>query len=59
MTRVGLEVGRQTLVDASPAAHTDARVVKVRVALDPASSQIAQRFTNLQVTARIATRSEP
>jgi hypothetical protein len=29
------------------------------VALDPESSSAAQRFTNLQVTARIATRSEP
>jgi HlyD family secretion protein len=59
VTRIGLEVGRQTLVDASPAANTDARVVKVRVALDPASSQVAGRFTNLQVTARIATRGGP
>jgi HlyD family secretion protein len=58
VTRIGLEVGRQTLVDANPAAHTDARVVKVTVALEPESSQLAQRFTNLQVTARIAQRSE-
>jgi HlyD family secretion protein len=59
VTRIGLEVGRQTLMDASPAANTDARVVKVTVSLDPDSSSIAQRFTNLQTTARIATRSDP
>ncbi len=59
VTRIGLEVGRQGLIDANPAANTDARVVKVTVALDPESSSAAQRFTNLQVTARIATRSEP
>jgi HlyD family secretion protein len=59
VTRVGLEVGRQNFIDATPAANTDARVVKVRVALEPESSRLAQRFTNLQVTARIATRSEP
>jgi HlyD family secretion protein len=59
VTRIGLEVGRQTLMDASPAANTDARVVKVTVSLDPDSSSIAQRFTNLQTTARIATRSNP
>jgi HlyD family secretion protein len=59
VTRIGLEVGRQTLIDANPAANTDARVVKVTVALEPESSSVAQRFTNLQVTARIATRSEP
>ena len=59
VARVGLEVGRQNLVDASPAANTDARVVKVTVALEPDSSRLAQRFTNLQVTARIFSRGEP
>jgi HlyD family secretion protein len=54
VTRIGLEVGRQTLVDANPAANTDARVVKVTVALDPASAELARGLTNLQVTARIA-----
>ena len=53
VARIGLEVGRQTLVDSSPAANTDARVVKVTVTLDPESSQVARRFTNLQVTAKI------
>jgi len=59
VTRIGLEVGRQTVVDANPAANTDARVVKVTVALEPTSSGLAQRFTNLQVTARITSRGEP
>jgi HlyD family secretion protein len=59
VTRIGLEVGRQTLVDANPAANTDARVVKVTVALDPESSRLARRYTNLQVTTRFATRSDP
>ncbi len=54
VTRIGLEVGRQTLTDASPAANTDARVVKVYVRLDPGSSEVAQRYTNLQVIGRIA-----
>ncbi len=55
VSRVGLEVGRQSLTDASPAANTDARVVKVYVDLDAPSAATARRFTNLQVTARIAT----
>jgi HlyD family secretion protein len=55
VTRIGLEVGRQTAVDADPAANTDARVVKVTAALEPASSRLARRLTNLQVTARIRT----
>jgi HlyD family secretion protein len=54
VTRIGLEVGRQTVTDASPAANTDARVVKVYVHLDPESSDMAQRYTNLQVVGRIA-----
>jgi HlyD family secretion protein len=53
VSRIGLEVGRQSLVDADPAANTDARVVTVTVDLDPESIAIARRFTNLQVTARI------
>jgi HlyD family secretion protein len=59
VTRIGLEVGRQTVVDASPAANTDARVVKVTVALEPNSSRPARQLTNLQVTARIRTGGEP
>jgi HlyD family secretion protein len=51
--RIGLEVGRQSLVDVNPAANTDARIVKVTVGLDAESSLLAARFTNLQVTARI------
>jgi len=54
VTRIGLEVGRQVMTDANPAANTDARVVKVYVDLDEASSMTAQRFTNLQVTTRIS-----
>lgn len=57
VTRIGLEVGKQSVTDASPAANTDARVVKVYVALDEPSKVIARRFTNLQVTARIVARA--
>ncbi len=59
VSRIGLEVGRQTLVDATPAANTDARVVKVQAALSPESSAIAQKYTNLQMIARITTRPAP
>ncbi len=53
ITKIGLEVGRQKLVDSDPAANTDARVITVTVALDEASSKAAKRYTNLQVLARI------
>jgi HlyD family secretion protein len=59
VSRIGLEVARQTLVDATPAANTDARVVKVTVALDAESAERARRFINLQVTARIAVAPAP
>lgn len=55
ITRIGLEVGRQALVDPNPAANTDARVVKVWASLDVPSTPVAARFINLQVTARILT----
>ena len=36
VTRIGLEIGRQSLVDSSPAANTDASVVEVTITLDEA-----------------------
>jgi HlyD family secretion protein len=53
VSQIGLEVERQTLIDDDPAANTDARIVEVTVMLDEASSNIAARFTNLQVVATI------
>jgi HlyD family secretion protein len=51
--QVGVEVMRQTLTDAGPAANTDARVVRAVIELDPASAATAARVVGLQVTARI------
>ncbi|MDH5531678.1 MAG: HlyD family efflux transporter periplasmic adaptor subunit, partial [Paracoccaceae bacterium] len=56
---IGLTVGRQGLISDDTAANTDARVITVMVELDPASSAIAARFTNLEVVARIDTRAIP
>jgi HlyD family secretion protein len=55
VAEIGLEVGRQTIIGDDPAANTDARVITVNVDLDEASSQIAARFINLEVLARIQT----
>ncbi|MCI4663052.1 MAG: HlyD family efflux transporter periplasmic adaptor subunit [Neomegalonema sp.] len=52
---IGLTVGRQGLISDDAAANSDARVIRVLVALDPASSAIAARFTNLETVARIDT----
>ena len=51
--RVGLQVEPQQVVDEDPAANIDAKVVEVRVRLDPASSQKVAGLTNLQVTVKI------
>ena len=59
VTKVGYEVGRQTVVDINPAANTDARVVKVTATLDAASSKLSRRFTNLQVMVRLEPASPP
>jgi HlyD family secretion protein len=55
---IGLTVGRQGLVSDDTAANTDARVITVMVELDSQSSAVAARYTNLEVIARIDTRSK-
>ncbi|MDP2737471.1 MAG: HlyD family efflux transporter periplasmic adaptor subunit [Pseudorhodobacter sp.] len=52
---IGLKVGRQGLISDDAAANTDARVIRVLVTLDAASTAIAARYTNLEVVARIDT----
>lgn len=56
---IGLTVGRQGLMSDDTAANTDARVIRVLVKLDAASSEMASRFTNLEVIARIDTHAAP
>lgn len=48
---IGLEVGRQSVIDVDPAANTDARVITVTVTLDASSSELAGHFVNLEVLA--------
>lgn len=52
---IGLTVGRQGLISDDAAANSDARVVRVLVALDAGSSAVAARYTNLEAVARIDT----
>lgn len=54
VTDIGYSVEPQTTIRDDPAANTDARVIKVTVSLDEASSKRAGRLTNLEVTGRIA-----
>ncbi|MEO0376320.1 MAG: ABC exporter membrane fusion protein [Cyanobacteria bacterium P01_A01_bin.17] len=50
---IDAKVQRQNVVNADPSSNIDARVVEVHVQLDPASSEKAEKFTNLQVQAEI------
>lgn len=50
---LGWEVERQSVLAQDPAANTDARIVRVRVALDSDSSLRAARLSGLEVSARL------
>lgn len=53
VTQIGMEVQRQAVLSSDPVSNIDARVIKVKVALDPRSSERARALTGLQVTAKI------
>lgn len=50
---VGLKVATRDVLDTTPTAATDARIVEVRIRLDERSTQIAAGLTNLQVNVEI------
>jgi HlyD family secretion protein len=53
VTKIGREVSRQTLIDISPAANTDARVFKVTAELDEVSSTLTRNLSQMQVTVKL------
>jgi HlyD family secretion protein len=57
--RIGLEIGRQSLTGADPAAQTDARVVKAWVDVDVGSTAEAARYVGLEVIAHIDAEDSP
>ncbi len=52
---IGLTVGRQGLISDDAAANSDARVIRILVALDAGSSMLAARYVGLEAVARIDT----
>ena len=46
---IGLQIGKKDVLGTDPAADADARVVEVKIRLDPTSSQQVRGLTNLQV----------
>lgn len=49
--RIGLKVKRQSVINNDPATDTDARVIEVRIAVDPESSTLVADLTRLQIRA--------
>ena len=50
---IGLQIYKNNVLNTDPTAATDARIVEVKIQLDPASSVKVQSFTNLEVTVAI------
>ena len=50
---VGLQIGKNDVLDADPAADIDARVVEVKIQLSPQASKEVQRLTNANVFVKI------
>jgi HlyD family secretion protein len=57
VSMIGQKVLRQNVVNTDPTSNTDARVMEVRIELDPESSAKVAKFTNSQVTGKILTDS--
>ncbi|AFY83888.1 HlyD family efflux transporter periplasmic adaptor subunit [Oscillatoria acuminata] len=57
--RIGLQIGKKDVLETDPTADTDARVVEVKIRLDPQDSERVSGLTNLQVEVIIATMSSP
>ncbi len=51
---IGLQIRKKDVLDTDPTAKTDARVIEVKVLLDPVSSRQVAGLTNLEVTVQIA-----
>ncbi len=52
---VGLQIGKKDVLGTDPTANTDARVVEVKIRLDPKDSQKVKGLTNLEVNVIIDT----
>jgi HlyD family secretion protein len=50
---IGLQIYKNKVLNTDPTAATDARIVEVKVLLDPISSRKVKAFTNLEVTVAI------
>lgn len=54
VSEIGLQIQKKGILDTNPIADADARIVEVKIRLDPAGSRKVASLTNLQVTTEIA-----
>ncbi|MFM8298710.1 MAG: ABC exporter membrane fusion protein [Microcystis aeruginosa] len=55
VAEIGLQIGKKDVLGTDPVADADARVVEVKIRLDPSSSKNVANLTNLQVNVVIDT----
>ncbi len=55
VSEIGLQIGKQDVLNTDPAADSDSRVVEVKVAIDPTDSTKVQGLTNSKVAVTIKT----
>jgi HlyD family secretion protein len=55
---IGLQIGKKDVLGTDPVASADARVIKVRIRLEPEASQLVSGLTNLEVNVVIHPRTE-
>jgi HlyD family secretion protein len=53
VAEIGQKIGKKDILETDPLADTDARVVEVRIKLNPESSQQVANLSNLQVEVRV------
>jgi HlyD family secretion protein len=52
---IGLQIGKQDVLNTDPAADSDSRVVEVKIAIDPTDSQTVKGLTNSKIAVTINT----
>lgn len=50
---IGLQIAKKDILDSDPTSATDARVIEVKISLEPTASQKVANLTNLQVNVEI------
>ena len=53
--QIGLQIGKKDILESDPAADIDARVIEVKIRLEPSSSQRVRSLTNAKVIVKILT----